>query len=491
MRLDDLLSKIGLYGEYPSGVDIIDMALDSRQVTDGSLFLAIQGSNGHGLDYIDEAITNGAVAVLYDQWSGEIPIDIPALKVKGLRTHIGYLANIFYKYPCQGLHIIGVTGTNGKTTTVHLIAQLIERLGYKVARIGTLGVSVGSHKLVSLDRTTPDAVSLFKIFSELQSLEVQVVAMEVSSHALDQYRVHGIPFEVAVMTNLTRDHLDYHGDMDSYGRAKARLFCDFNIRYAVLNSDDVFCKKLADTLSDKEVVTFGNLANDFRIHCIEPTSTGSRIGLSVRGVTSSIELPLLGEFNVQNVLAAVGAVTAIKPQSTDDVLALLNQLEVVPGRMECFKTQESATVVVDYAHTPDALEKALNTCRSHCPGEIWSVFGCGGGRDSGKRPLMGRIASELSDHVVLTSDNPRFESPLKIIGEIRSGMTQTPILEEVDRSKAIQFAVKTAKSKDYILLAGKGHENYQIIGQRTESFSDRIEVTRLLKREDRGAQHAS
>ncbi|HBX25956.1 MAG TPA: UDP-N-acetylmuramoyl-L-alanyl-D-glutamate--2,6-diaminopimelate ligase [Gammaproteobacteria bacterium] len=491
MRLDHLLSKIGLYVEHSSDVEIIDMALDSRKVTDGSLFLALQGSNGHGLDYIDEAITNGAVAVLYDQWSGELPIDVPALKVRELNTQIGFLANIFYEYPCQNLQIIGVTGTNGKTTTVHLIAQLAERLGYKVARIGTLGASVGSHKLVGLDRTTPDAVTLFKIFSELQSLEVQVVAMEVSSHALDQYRVHGIPFEVAVMTNLTRDHLDYHGDMDSYGRAKARLFCDFNIRYAVLNSDDVFCKKLADTLSDKEVVTFGNLANDFRIHCIEPTSTGSRIGLSVRGVTSSIELPLLGEFNVQNVLAAVGAVTAIKPQSTDDVLALLNQLEVVPGRMECFKTQESATVVVDYAHTPDALEKALNTCRSHCPGEIWSVFGCGGGRDSGKRPLMGRIASELSDHVVLTSDNPRFESPLKIIGEIRSGMTQTPILEEVDRSKAIQFAVKTAKSKDYILLAGKGHENYQIIGQRTESFSDRIEVTRLLKREDRGAQHAS
>ncbi|MBH95782.1 MAG: UDP-N-acetylmuramoyl-L-alanyl-D-glutamate--2,6-diaminopimelate ligase [Gammaproteobacteria bacterium] len=491
MRLDHLLSKIGLYVEHSSDVEIIDMALDSRKVTDGSLFLALQGSNGHGLDYIDEAITNGAVAVLYDQWSGELPIDVPALKVRELNTQIGFLANIFYEYPCQNLQIIGVTGTNGKTTTVHLIAQLAERLGYKVARIGTLGASVGSHKLVGLDRTTPDAVTLFKIFSELQSLEVQVVAMEVSSHALDQYRVHGIPFEVAVMTNLTRDHLDYHGDMDSYGRAKARLFCDFNIRYAVLNSDDVFCKKLADTLSDKEVVTFGNLANDFRIHCIEPTSTGSRIGLSVRGVTSSIELPLLGEFNVQNVLAAVGAVTAIKPQSTDDVLALLNQLEVVPGRMECFKTQESATVVVDYAHTPDALEKALNTCRSHCPGKIWSVFGCGGGRDSGKRPLMGRIASELSDHVVLTSDNPRFESPLKIIGEIRSGMTQTPILEEVDRSKAIQFAVKTAKSKDYILLAGKGHENYQIIGQRTESFSDRIEVTRLLKREDRGAQHAS
>lgn len=491
MRLDHLLSKIGLYVEHSSDVEIIDMALDSRKVTDGSLFLAIQGSNGHGLDYIDEAITNGAVAVLYDQWSGELPIDVPALKVRELNTQIGFLANIFYEYPCQNLQIIGVTGTNGKTTTVHLIAQLAERLGYKVARIGTLGASVGSHKLVGLDRTTPDAVTLFKIFSELQSLEVQVVAMEVSSHALDQYRVHGIPFEVAVMTNLTRDHLDYHGDMDSYGRAKARLFCDFNIRYAVLNSDDVFCKKLADTLSDKEVVTFGNLANDFRIHCIEPTSTGSRIGLSVRGVTSSIELPLLGEFNVQNVLAAVGAVTAIKPQSTDAVLALLNQLEVVPGRMECFKTQESATVVVDYAHTPDALEKALNTCRSHCPGKIWSVFGCGGGRDSGKRPLMGRIASELSDHVVLTSDNPRFESPLKIIGEIRSGMTQTPILEEVDRSKAIQFAVKTAKSKDYILLAGKGHENYQIIGQRTESFSDRIEVTRLLKRENRGAQHAS
>ena len=491
MRLDHLLSEIGLYVKHSSRVEIFDLALDSRHVTDGSLFIAIQGSNGHGLDYIDEVITSGAVAVLYDQWSGEIPIDIPALKVNELRTQIGYLASIFYGHPCQNMHIIGVTGTNGKTTTVHLIAQLAEHLGYKVARIGTLGVSVGSDQLVGLDRTTPDAVTLFKTFAKLQSLDVRVVAMEVSSHALDQCRVHGIPFEVAVMTNLTRDHLDYHGDMDSYGRAKARLFYDFNIRYAVLNSDDPFCKKLADKLSDKGVVTFGNSASDFKIQCIESISTGSRISLSVRGVACSIEFPLLGEFNVQNVLAAVGAVTAIKPQMTEDVLGLINQLEVVPGRMEWYKTQDSATVVVDYAHTPDALEKALNTCRSHCLGEIWSVFGCGGGRDPGKRPLMGRIASQLSDHVVLTSDNPRFESPLRIIGEIRSGMTKAPTLEEVDRKKAIQFAVKTATANDYILLAGKGHENSQVMGGSTEPFSDRVEVTRLLGCNEQGAQHAS
>ena len=187
----------------------------------------------------------------------------------------------------------------------------------------------------------------------------------------------------------------------------------------------------------------------------------------------------------------MGAVSAIKPQTTGDILGLIDQLEVVPGRMEWHKTQDSATVVVDYAHTPDALEKALKTCRSHCLGEIWSVFGCGGGRDSGKRPLMGRIASELSDHVVLTSDNPRFESPLRIIGEIRSGMTKAPILEEVDRSKAIQFAVKTATANDYILLAGKGHENYQLISGRMEPFSDRVEVTRLLGSNDQEAQNAS
>ena len=491
MRLDHLLSEIGLYVKHSSRVKILDLALDSRQVTDGSLFIAIRGSNGHGLDYLDEAITNGAVAVLYDQWCGEIPIDIPALKVNKLRNQIGYLASIFYEHPCQNMNIIGVTGTNGKTTTVHLIAQLAEHLGYKVARIGTLGVSVGSDELVGLDRTTPDAVTLFKIFARLQSLDVRVVAMEVSSHALDQYRVHGIPFEIAVMTNLTRDHLDYHGDMDSYGRAKARLFYDFNIRCAVLNSDDPFCKKLADTLSDREVVTFGNLGSDLTIQCIESISTGSRITLSVCGAACSIEFPLLGEFNVQNVLAAVGAVSAIKPQITGDVLGLIDQLEMVPGRMEWYKTQDSATVVVDYAHTPDALEKALNTCRSHCLGEIYSVFGCGGGRDSGKRPLMGRIASELSDHVVLTSDNPRFESPLRIIGEIRSGMTKAPILEEVDRSKAIQFAVETATANDYILLAGKGHENYQLIGGRMEPFSDRVEVARLLGCNDQEAQNAS
>ena len=491
MRLDHLLSEIDLSFEGVFSVEILDLTLDSRQVKDGSLFIAIRGSDGHGLEYIDEAITNGAVAVLYDQWSGEIPTIVPALRVSELRTQIGHLASIFYEHPCRNMHIIGVTGTNGKTTTVHLIVQLAERLGYKTARIGTLGVSVGSVGLIDLDRTTPDAVSLTKIFVELQSHGVQIVAMEVSSHALDQYRVHGVPFEVAVMTNLTRDHLDYHGDMDRYGRAKARLFSDFNISYAVLNSDDAFCKKMADRLSNQEVVTFGLSADDFKIQCIEPTSMGSRISLSVRGVNHNVDFPLLGEFNVHNILAAVGAVTAIKPQKTDNVLALLDQLEVVPGRMEWFKTQESATVVVDYAHTPDALEKALITCRSHCTGEVWSVFGCGGERDPGKRPLMGHIASELSDHVVLTSDNPRFESPLQIIGEIRSGMTKNPILEEADRAKAIQFAVKTAAPEDYVLLAGKGHESEQLIGHLTEPLSDRLEVTRLLGCKGQGAQHAS
>ena len=492
MRLDQLLSQIGLYFDRASGVDIRDLTLDSRQVTEGSLFIAIQGSETHGMTFVDQAIANGAAAILYDAWGGDVPRHVPALHVTGLQAQIGPLAHAFYGHPCQAMRVIGVTGTNGKTTTVHLIAQLADTLGLKAARIGTLGISIGPEKLVDSDRTTPDAITLAKIFAELRDREVDLVAMEVSSHALDQHRVDGIPFDVAVMTNLSRDHLDYHEDMESYGQAKARLFEDFDLKAAVLNADDAFCQGLMKRLVSSHLVTYGTLSSaDFSITAVEATSDGSLIDVSIHGALRQLKLPLLGDFNVENALAAVAVMTAIEPEKAEQVLSAMSRLQTAPGRMECFQSPGSATVVVDYAHTPDALERALVTCRKHCQGQLLSVFGCGGDRDTGKRPLMGLIASELSDCVVLTSDNPRSEPPQAILNEIRAGMTKPPMREEIDRSMAIRFAVENASSNDYILIAGKGHESTQVIGQTIRPFSDRVEVARLFGLMDQEVQHAS
>lgn len=492
MRLDQLLSQIGQYFDCASGVDVRDMTLDSRQVTEGSLFIAIQGSGTHGMNYVDQAIANGAAAILYDAWSRDVPRQVPALHVAGLQVQIGPLAHAFYGHPCKAMRVIGVTGTNGKTTTVHLIEQLADTLGLKAARIGTLGISIGPDKLVDSVRTTPDAITLAKIFSELRDREVDLVAMEVSSHALDQHRVDGIPFDVAVMTNLSRDHLDYHGDMESYGQAKARFFEDFDLKASVFNADDAFCRGLMKRLASSNLVTYGTSSSaDFSIRAIEATTDGSLIDVSVHGALRQLQLRLLGDFNADNTLAAVAAMIAIEPEKAEQVLSAVSHLQTAPGRMECFRSPGLATVVVDYAHTPDALDRALSTCRKHCHGQLWSVFGCGGDRDSGKRPVMGRIASELSDFVVLTSDNPRSEPPQAILSEIREGMIKPPILEEVDRSTAIRFAVKKASPNDYVFIAGKGHESSQVIGQTPLPFSDRAEVTRLFGLMDREVHHVS
>ena len=491
MRLDRLLAEIGLDDDRASGVDVAGLTLDSRQVVDGTLFVAIQGSAGHGMDYIDAAITSGASAVIYDGWDGPVPNMIPALRVPGLRRQIGCIAHAFYGNPCSGMRVVGVTGTNGKTTTVHFIAQLADQLGLKAARIGTLGVSVGAEKISESERTTPDAITLASIFAELRDKGVKFVAMEVSSHALDQGRADGIPFTVGVMTNLTRDHLDYHQTMEAYGEAKARLFRDFDLQAAVFNVDDAFCRTMLEHALPATITTYGYGAAHVDMQAIQPIAHGSRIHVSINGVGYELKTSLLGAFNASNMMAAIATITALFPEDIEQILALISKLQAAPGRMEWFGAANFATVVIDYAHTPDALENAIKTCQTHCNGEVWSVFGCGGDRDVGKRPLMGRVASEWSDHVVLTSDNPRSESPQKIVDEIRSGMTKAPVLEELDRAQAIRFVVENAATDDWVLLAGKGHENTQTIGQTTAVYSDRAEVARLFGLMNSEVQHAS
>ena len=315
--------------------------------------------------------------------------------------------------------------------------------------------------------------------------------MEVSSHALDQGRVDGIPFTVGLMTNLTRDHLDYHQTMEAYGEAKARLFRDFDLQAAVFNVDDAFCRTLTEHARSATVTTYGYGAEHIDIQAIQPVAHGSTIHVSINGVGYELKTSLLGAFNSSNMMAAIAVITTLFPEDIEKVLTFIPKLQAAPGRMEWFRAPNFATVVIDYAHTPDALENAIKTCRDHCDGEVWSVFGCGGDRDVGKRPLMGRVASEWSDHVVLTSDNPRSESPQKIVDEIRSGMTKAPVLEELDRAQAIRFVVENAATDDWVLLAGKGHENTQTIGQTTAVYSDRAEVARLFGLMNPEVQHAS
>lgn len=491
MRLDQLLAEIGLHFERASGVDVLGLTLDSRKVSFGTLFVAIKGSAGHGMDYADAAITSGASAIIYDDWDGEPPKTIPALRVPGLRRELGRIAHAFYGNPCSGMHIVGVTGTNGKTTTVHLIAQIAEHLGFKAARIGTLGVSVGTDKLIESDRTTPDAITLASMFAELKGRGVDFVAMEVSSHALDQYRVDGVPFSAGLITNLTRDHLDYHETMEAYGAAKARLFHDFDLKVAVFNTDDDFCRKLSETVPSQTVVTYGFGAAHVDIQDVQPTANGSTIRVALNDRAHEVQTNLLGSFNASNVMAALAVISGLMPERIGEAFQAISELQAAPGRMEWFRAPDFATVVVDYAHTPDALENAITTCRAHCDGEVWSVFGCGGDRDTGKRSLMGAVASALSDHVVLTSDNPRSESPQNILNDIRSGMTKAPVLEELDRAEAIRFAVTNAAVNDWVLLAGKGHENTQIIGEKTVIYSDRAEVAQLFGLMGSEVQHAS
>ena len=279
--------------------------------------------------------------------------------------------------------------------------------------------------------------------------------------------------------------------MAAYGEAKARLFRDFDLQAAVFNVDDVFCRTLTEHARPATVTTYGYGAEHIDIQTIQPVAHGSTIHVSINGVGYELKTSLLGAFNASNMMAAIAAITTLFPEDIEKVLALIPKLQAAPGRMEWFRVPNFATVVIDYAHTPDALENAIKTCQTHCDGEVWSVFGCGGDRDVGKRPLMGRVASEWSDHVVLTSDNPRSESPQKIIDEIRSGMTEAPVLEELDRAQAIRFVVENAATDDWVLLAGKGHENTQTIGQTTAVYSDRAEVARLFGLMNSEVQHAS
>ncbi|MBC8021811.1 MAG: UDP-N-acetylmuramoyl-L-alanyl-D-glutamate--2,6-diaminopimelate ligase [Burkholderiales bacterium] len=459
------------------GVPLADLTADSRNVKMGSIFVAYPGSVQDGRAYISEAIARGATAVIWEMsgFSWKEAWEIPNLGVENLRERISEIAGHLYGNPSDSMWMAGVTGTNGKTSVSQWVAAALDRTGRRSAVLGTLGNGLVGER-AEAKNTTPDPIVLQRLLADYLRRGARHVAMEVSSHGLDQGRVSGIKYDAAVFTNLTRDHLDYHGSMQAYGEAKARLFEARGISSRVVNVDDEFGAALAKRFGD--AITYGTRG--------KPRLLASRIALSDAGVRfhvdsewggAEVRAGALGAFNVSNLLAVLGTLLAAGLRF-DEAVAAVGTLEAVPGRLERVGGGNMPLVVVDYAHTPDALEKALEALRPAVAAghRLFCVFGCGGDRDPGKRPLMGAAAARLSDHVVVTSDNPRSESPAEIIRQVVAGIPGEAEAIE-DRQVAIFSAVHHATPGDVVLLAGKGHETYQEIAGVRHPFDDR-EVAR-------------
>jgi UDP-N-acetylmuramoyl-L-alanyl-D-glutamate--2,6-diaminopimelate ligase len=479
MRLSTLLAGL-LDASFAHDPEIHGITLDSRAVQQGWLFIAVPGARTDGRAYIAGAYSRGAAAVVYEIDGFEPDArSAQAIGVRALRQHIGTIADRFYGAPSRKLKVVGVTGTNGKTTTTHLLAQVLDRPEARCGLIGTLGSGFPGQLDPSV-HTTPDAVSVQRLMAEFVAAGAKAVCMEVSSHALDQARVAGVAFDIAVFTNLTRDHLDYHGDMDAYAAAKARLFDFPHLKAAVINQDDAFGRELIERARRRTpVLSFGLRGGDVQALTVETSSDGLALTVTTPHGKTPLRSPLLGRFNAANLLAVL-AVLLMAGVPLSEAANALAHAQPVAGRMERFGgTGGQPLVVVDYAHTPDALEKVLQALREHTPGKLVCVFGCGGDRDRGKRPQMGRIAERLADVVILTNDNPRHEDPVSIINEIASGMQTTPSAVP-DRVQAIRAALAEARVGDIVLVAGKGHEDYQQVGDRRLAYSDRDTVRALL-----------
>jgi UDP-N-acetylmuramoyl-L-alanyl-D-glutamate--2,6-diaminopimelate ligase len=475
--LGEILGSLaGPYGR----LRITDLTLDSREVRPGAAFVALKGAREHGLRYAADALARGAAIVLYEPSAVYTDPPQPSLAVPGLKRRVGELARAFFAtHPMPS--IVGVTGTNGKTTVAYLAAQALGAPQRPCGYIGTLGFGVPPN-LTRHALTTPDAFTLHR---ELAAMDAPRVAMEVSSHALAQDRIAGLAFHTAVFTNLTRDHLDEHGDLASYGRVKARLFQLPGLAHAVINVDDPFGASLAANLGlGCELIRTtlrGAHGADLSGRLRRADLEGLALDITGRFGGARLTSRLIGDFNAENLLCALGALLAqgISLQSACDALA---EAQAAPGRMEVVGgSPRRAWVVIDYAHTPDALRRALQTLTALGPRELTCVFGCGGDRDRGKRALMGAVAGELADRIVLTDDNPRNEDPAAIVRDIRGGLSGHPDVTVIhDRRAAIRTALAQAHPGDAVLVAGKGHETEQIEGAERRPFDDRAVVAELL-----------
>ncbi|ACL71856.1 UDP-N-acetylmuramyl-tripeptide synthetase [Thioalkalivibrio sulfidiphilus HL-EbGr7] len=487
-RLSTLLEG---FAAVSPGLDVPlrDLCLDSRRAQPGAVFIALAGHRAHGLSHAAEALARGAVAVLWEPAPGvEAPVDlgVPCVAVPGLGQRLGEIADRFFGHPSGAMKLIGVTGTDGKTSVSQFLAQTLYQESGRCGVIGTLGAGVYG-ELVETGHTTPDALSLHRWLADLRGRGVRYTVMEVSSHALVQGRINGAALDIAVLTNLSRDHLDYHDSMEAYAEAKARLFRWPGLETAILNLDDAFGRKLAAELAEREVqiLGYGLAAASGEIEQVRGESVEYRPdGLAFSVVTpwgsGRLETGLLGAFNVHNLLAVLAALLQLGLSLTD-ALERLTHVRTVPGRMERFSGGKGATLVVDYAHTPAALAQVLQALRMHCEGRLWCVFGCGGNRDPGKRPLMARASEQFADRVVLTSDNPRHEDPQDIAREVMTGFERpAEVHQELDRQAAVEWAWSHAAAGDLVLVAGKGHETVQIVGDEQRPFSDRDLARRLV-----------
>ena len=468
-----------------------EMTLDSRQAASGDLFVAIAGHQADGRRFIPQAIAQGVAAVIAEAdgvaEDGHITEmhGVPVIYLAQLPQRLSALAGRFYQQPGEQLRLIGVTGTNGKTTTTQLLAQWANLLGETGAVMGTVGNGLYG-QLISTENTTGSAVDVQHVLHSLVEKGATVAAMEVSSHGLVQHRVAALPFAAAAFTNLSRDHLDYHGDMARYEAAKWLLFSEHHVGQMIINADDEVGFRWLQNLPDAVAVTMeNNLQPGCRGRWLKATGVnyhdnGASVTFESSWGNGVIDSRLMGAFNVSNLLVALATLLSLG-YPLDGLIATAGQLQPVCGRMEVFSTPGKATVVVDYAHTPDALEKALEAARLHCKGQLWCVFGCGGDRDKGKRPLMGAIAEQFSDVVVITDDNPRGEEPAAIVGDILAGLLDAGRARVVHgRAQAVTNVIMQAKEDDVVLVAGKGHEDYQLVGNRRLDYSDRLTVARLL-----------
>ena len=456
MDIKHLLSGIVETSEV---FDVSGLSLNSKTLTKGDLFIALQGEKSHGAEYIDSAIENGCVGVLIE--GKDFDCDVPTIRIDNLKPKLSKLSQNFYT-KAKDVNLIAVTGTNGKTSVSHFISQLLDFLGIDNGVIGTLGISKVEKKTIN---TTPDILSIYSSLEEYSNQGIKLAVIEASSHALMQDRLEGLSFIQGIFTNLTQDHLDYHETMGNYREAKVKLFQNDFSKKAIINRDDENHQYFVDSASDKDPIMFG--IDDLEFF------KNSENGFICQLNNYVFELPLVGEFNLSNAIAAYQSVKYLG-YSDDQIIPFLAKLSPPPGRMQQL---ENSHIWIDYAHTPDALDNALSTLRKHYPEfKIRVIFGCGGDRDKGKRQIMGKIASERADSMILTNDNPRSEDPQSIVDDILAGTkVENDVQVILDRGDAIQSAVQTLGEEEALLIAGKGHETTQVIGSRTLQFSD-IEV---------------
>jgi UDP-N-acetylmuramoyl-L-alanyl-D-glutamate--2,6-diaminopimelate ligase len=464
-------------------VIIEGLSLDSRSVGHNQAFVAVDGETTHGMKHVLQAEKQGATAVIHDGLADVPALNIPTVVVPRLGERLSALAARFYHSPSEHLTLAGITGTNGKTSVAHFIAQAWQRDTGDAGIIGTIGYGP-LNKLKPAAMTTPDPISLQAMLAGCLDQNIEKVAMEVSSHALAQGRCDDVAFDAAVFTNLSRDHLDYHGSMEAYEEAKRRLFTDCRPRFAIINHDDPVGKALSRHVDQStQVLSFGtNGSTELRASIMAMDSSGITFSIASPWGGGKIHTGLMGAFNVSNLMATAGTL-ALLGMPWNRVMHQLEIMNAVPGRMHCLGGESSQpVVVVDYAHTPDALEQALLALRAHLHGRLVCVFGCGGDRDTGKRPMMASVAESLADRLVLTSDNPRSELPQEIIKDMMTGLTNPARAEVVlDRDEAIRQAILESHSGDIVLIAGKGHETWQEAGGLKIPFSDEDSVRSALE----------